>query len=112
MTSRVVLAVRRRTIDFDRINAAARVVLPALLDRWLPGGRRRGREYVALNPRRPDAHLGSFSINLTTGKWADFATGNRGGDPVSLAAYLAGIGQVEAAEKIATMLGMEAGHGR
>jgi hypothetical protein len=81
--------------------------LPELLDRWLPGGRRKGREYVALNPRRPDTHLGSF--NLRTGRWADFATGDRGGDPISLAAYLSNLEQCEAAEKLAGMLGVEAG---
>ena len=32
-------------------------------------------------------------INLRTGRWTDFATGDGGGDPVSLAAYLAGCGQ-------------------
>jgi hypothetical protein len=61
---------------------------------------------VALNPKRPDRHLGSFRINLATGKWADFATGDRGGDPVSLAAYLFGLTQVEAARRLADMLGV------
>jgi len=36
----------------NRVNAAALVVLPALLDRCFIGGRRGGRGYVALNPRR------------------------------------------------------------
>ena len=38
----------------------------------------------AFNPRRADRHLGSFQINVRTGKWADFATGDRGGDLISL----------------------------
>ena len=46
---------------------------------------------MARNPTRPDRRPGSFKINLTTGRWADFATGDRGGDPVSLAAYLFGL---------------------
>jgi hypothetical protein len=29
-------------IDFGKVNAAAISVLPSLLDRWLPGGRRGG----------------------------------------------------------------------
>ena len=93
-------------IDFPAINSAALDVLPALLRRWLPDGRREGREYVALNPTRADRHLGSFRINMTTGRWSDFATGDRGGDPVSLAAYLAGVGQADAARSLADMLGV------
>ena len=40
-----------------------------------------------LVPRRADHRKGSFKINLTTGRWSDFATGDAGGDLVSLAAY-------------------------
>ena len=93
-----------RRIDFSEINRIATANLPDLLRRWLPTGRTEGREYVALNPRRQDARLGSFKINMQTGKWSDFATGDRGGDVISLAAYLAGIGQAEAARKLSTML--------
>ena len=64
-------------IDFVGINRAALSVLPSLLDRWLPGGRREGREYTVRNPRRADRRPGSFRINLNTGRWADFATGDR-----------------------------------
>jgi hypothetical protein len=45
---------------------------------------------------------------MTTGKWADFAIDEGGGDPVSLAAYLAGTGQAEAARALADMLGVDA----
>jgi hypothetical protein len=48
---------------------------------------------------------------MITGKWADFATGDKGGDPIALAAYLSGLSQVEAARELATMLGV-ADHGR
>jgi hypothetical protein len=92
--------------DFARVNAAALPALPALLERWLPDGRRHGPEYVALNPTRADRHLGSFRVNLRSGRWADFATGDRGGDPVSLAAYLFGLSQAEAARRLADMLGV------
>ena len=93
--------------DFDAVNAAARTVLPALLARWLPDSRREGNEWVARNPLRHDRERGSFSINLATGRWADFATGDKGGDPVSLAAYLFGLTQGEAARELAAMLGLE-----
>jgi hypothetical protein len=99
-------------VDFARINRASLARLPSLLKHWLPGGRIEGAEYVALNPRRADHRLGSFKINLDTGQWADFAiAGARGGDVVSLAAYLAGIGQLEAAERLAAMLGIGARYG-
>ncbi len=94
-------------LDFAAINAAALGRLPDVLRRWLPDGRIEGAEYVARNPTRADRRPGSFKVNLTTGKWADFATGDRGGDPVSLAAYLAGVGQGEAARELAGMLGVE-----
>lgn len=93
-------------LDFDLINRAALAALPALLARWLPGGRREGHEYVAVNPRRADRRPGSFRINMNSGKWADFATDDRGGDVVSLAAYLGGISQVDAARALAEMLGV------
>ena len=97
---------RQGAIDFGAINQAALARLPDLLDQWLSGGRIEGAEYVARNPTRADRRPGSFKVNLTTGKWADFATGDRGGDPVSLAAYLAGCGQAEAARELAAMLGV------
>lgn len=92
--------------SFSTVNAAALVALPALLSRWLPDGRAQGREYIARNPRRLDRKAGSFSVNLHTGRWADFATGDKGGDVISLAAYLGGIGQFEAMRSLANMLGV------
>lgn len=93
-------------IDFERINRAALVALPALLGRWLPDGKREGHEWVARNPRRGDREPGSFKVNMNTCRWSDFATGDRGGDPVSLAAYLFNIRQGEAAARLAAMLGL------
>ncbi len=81
--------------------------LPALVERWLPDGRRVGCEWEARNPRRMDRRPGSFRINLKTGKWADFALADaRGGDPVALAAYLNGCSQSEAARALTRMLGL------
>ena len=96
------------TPDFDGINRAALAHLPEILARWLPDGRVEGAEYVARNPMRADRRPGSFKINLRTGQWADFATDDQGGDPVSLAAYLADCGQAEAARELAAMLGLDA----
>lgn len=94
------------TVDFERVNRAALAALPTLLARWLPDGRRMGNEWVARNPRRSDRHLGSFKVNTRTGRWSDFATGDKGGDVVSLAAYLAGLNQADAACELARALGI------
>ena len=69
-------------IDFVAINTAALSSLSSLLYRWLPDGRIEGREYVARNPTRTDKTPGSFKININTGKWCDFATGDAGGDVI------------------------------
>ena len=94
------------SVDFDRVNRAALGVLPALLARWLPDGRWHGAEYVARNPRRADRRPGSFKVNRN-GRWADWAVDAKGGDVISLAAYLSGLCQVEAARELARLLGIE-----
>ena len=96
----------REYLDFGTINRAALARLPDLCARWLPDGRRRGHEYVARNPGRDDRRPGSFKVNLRSGRWADFATNARGGDPVSLAAFLSGLSQADAARHLADMLGV------
>jgi hypothetical protein len=98
-------------VDFRQVNRHALAVLPSLLRRWLPGGRIEGAEYTALNPTRVDRRPGSFKVNTRTGRWADFATGEAGGDAISLAAYLAGCSQFEAAHRLAGMFGIEGRHG-
>jgi hypothetical protein len=105
----------KASFDFARVNAAALAALPAVLSRLLPGGKIDGREFIALNPRRNDNRLGSFKIRLSgsrAGSWADFATGDRGGDCVSLVAYVENVPQGEAARMLARMLGLETGGGR
>jgi len=92
--------------DFQRIHDRALSALPAILNRFLPGGKTIGHEYLALNPHRPDNNLGSFKINLITGKWADFALGICGGDVPSLVAYILSITQTDAAKILFRMLGV------
>lgn len=87
--------------QFKEIN---RQLLPQLrfyLSQWLPDGRIEGNEYVARNPKRMDRHLGSFRVNLRTGRWGEFATGDAGHDIVSLYAYLKGVRQSEAIKELA-----------
>ena len=104
MKSRQIRLPSRHHFDFATINRAALGSLPALLRQWLPDGRLQGSEYVARNPTRADRRPGSFKVNTRTGKWADFATGDRGRDLVSLLAYLDGVNQGEAARRLIEMI--------
>ena len=49
---------------------------------------------------------GSFKVHLITGHWADFATGDKGGDLVSLYAYLHRLKNGQAARELADQLGI------
>jgi hypothetical protein len=97
----------RRSIDFKRIAGAAATRASTIVPRWLPDGRREGDEWIARNPRRADRKPGSFKINLKTGRWGDFATGDKGGDLIALAAWLFDLKQDEAARRVAAMLGLD-----
>jgi hypothetical protein len=96
-----------RKIAFRRIAEAALGRADTIVRRWLPDGRREGAEWVCRNPTRDDQRRGSFKVNMRSGKWGDFATGDRGGDFVSLAAYLFNLTQADAALKVADMIGVD-----
>lgn len=86
------LAVRSYPQSAEQIEAMLLQRLGPLARALAPDGYLRGHEWVARNPARADGTPGSFSINLTTGKWADFATGDKGGGAIpclALIAYLA-----------------------
>ncbi|GJL73963.1 DUF927 domain-containing protein [Nitrosomonas sp.] len=96
----------------DKIKMIAGSALSSIdnvLNRYLPGGKREGHEYLPLNPKRADSSSGSFSINLNNGKWADFADDAKGNDLVSLLAYLDDTTQSKAAEKLAGLLNIRIG---
>lgn len=96
-------------IDFAAVSNAARSALTSLVQNWLPDGRREGSEWVARNPTRGDTHPGSFKINLSTGVWSDFATGEAGGDAIDLLAYLNRTSKLDAEREIAQRLGVTRG---
>ncbi|MEQ8495951.1 MAG: CHC2 zinc finger domain-containing protein, partial [Gammaproteobacteria bacterium] len=96
-------------VDFGRIKEAALSEIHRLVAEWLPDGRREGNEWVARNPNRHDEGLGSFKVNTSTGVWADFATNDRGGDPISLLAYINNCSQLDAAKDLARQLGIDTG---
>jgi hypothetical protein len=95
-----------RQPDFKAIAQSALASSGILVPRWLPDGRLIANEWIARNPTRDDHKLGSFKINLKSGRWADFATGDAGGDLISFRAYLDDVRQGEAARRIAQELGL------
>ncbi len=99
---------RRRSLAFRRIADAALGSSDSIVRRWLPEGRASGPEWVARNPKRTDNRPGSFKVNLSTGRWGEFAEhGAAGGDLISLAAYLFDLDQAEAARRVAEMVGVD-----
>ncbi len=91
-------------IDFAATNQASLNHLPELLSQILPGGKVQGREYVCGNLAGGSGQ--SCKVNLDSGKWSDFATDEKGGDPVSLMAAIHGIPQGEAANRLNDHLGI------
>lgn len=89
---------------FQELNQNALISFDKLVDYLKLNGEQRNNEFVALNPKRSDSELGSFSINTETGAWADFAEGGdhkaKGGDLISLVAYLTDTSQSLAAKKL------------
>jgi predicted P-loop ATPase len=70
-----------------------------LVSSWLPGGRIQGNEFVCASLQ--GGHGDSLKVNLTTGKWADFAKGDKGRDLISLYASIYNIKNGEAAKVLA-----------
>lgn len=91
---------------FEKVAYAALPMATVILDRLGVTYRQNGHEAQMLNNTRGDKNYGSFNLNLRTGRWADFATGDKGGDLISLAAYLTGQRQIDAAKELAAMLGV------
>ena len=94
-------------VDFKAVRSATLSALDFVVPQLLPGGRQESGEWVARNPTRNDAKPGSFKVNLKSGVWCDFATGDKGGDVIGLKAYLEGKSGVEAARELATMLNVQ-----
>lgn len=92
-------------INFQALNQALLAKLEYHARFWVPQGKVVGCNYVALNPRRNDQTPGSFCLNLRKGFWIDYATGDRGGDPVSYFAYINALSQFEAGKILSTSTG-------
>ncbi|MDU9390516.1 DUF927 domain-containing protein [Pseudomonas sp. zfem002] len=95
---------------FAQVKAASLAAIDRVLAHWLPNGKRvdGGKEYTAPNPTRTDKRSGSLKVNLAKATWCDFATGDKGGDLIDLVRYLDRGTDVEACNKLAAFLGVEA----
>ncbi len=96
--------------DFKTIAARALDSIEAVCAHWLPAGKKAGPEWEIGD--RHGAAGKSLKVHLTgtkAGQWADFAAGDKGGDAVSLVAYVDGCPQGEAARKLADFLGIPTG---
>jgi hypothetical protein len=73
-------------LDFTALAQRLLISADTLVPQWLHGGRRRGHEWVCGDLAGGEGD--SCSVNLLSGKWADFATSERGGDLIGLYAAI------------------------
>ena len=97
----------RVTVAFNRINSEALARLPEFSPAGYPmAGGKGGNGRHGTRAAQTVAQAASGLISIPAVR-ADFATNDRGGDAVSLAAYLGGISQIEAAVHLAEMMGVD-----
>ena len=89
---------------FKKLGAMAQGYIEQLLSILGVPHKVSGNEIMMLNVKRADRNFGSFSVNRHTGAWCDFATNDKGGDVISLCAYLLSCSQHEAAQYIIQLL--------
>lgn len=65
--------------NFEEINQAALLSLPAIVSRYVPDVKASGNWLVGCSPVREDRHP-SFGVNKRSGAFKDFATGDWGSD--------------------------------
>ncbi|MDA8120760.1 MAG: phage/plasmid primase, P4 family [Gammaproteobacteria bacterium] len=90
-------------VDFIGLAAALLAQAEVLVPEWLPGGKRQGREWVCADTNGGRGR--SFSVNLESGAFADFASDIKGGDLVALYAAIHGLSQTNAALELADKIG-------
>ncbi|WP_456620626.1 MULTISPECIES: DUF927 domain-containing protein [unclassified Bradyrhizobium] len=102
---------RPERVDFSAVSSAALSALEVIVPKLLPGGYRSAGEWVSRNPTRADGRPGSFKVNMKTGVWSDFATGDKGGDAIDLVAYLEGKSKLDAARDLQSLLNVKPAEG-
>lgn len=86
-------------IQFGPLREALLADAENLVPRWLPGGQFDGHEYRCADLSGGHGH--SCSVNVKTGKWADFATGDQGNDLIGLYAAIHDLSNAKAAIQVA-----------
>ncbi len=92
-------------IKFSELAEALLIRADSLVQAWLPGGVQRGHEYVCGSLSGGSGS--SCAVNLTNGKWGDFATDEKGNDLISLYAAINGLTMGKAAVQVAREEGLE-----
>ena len=98
-----VLQVDSGRIDFPGLAIALLSRSRELLPAWFPAGKIAGHEFQVGNLQGEPGE--SLSINVQTGRWADFAGDVKGGDLISLFAAMEGVHQGEAAKRLSREIG-------
>jgi putative DNA primase/helicase len=75
-----------------------------VLKQLIPDGKVEGCDYVVKNPRRNDRRAGSFRINIATGRFNDFASGDHGGSIIDLVAFVRNCDIATATKKLEELL--------
>jgi putative DNA primase/helicase len=90
--------------DYKDLNEQLKISVINLLHEWLPGGQVLGDEYCCgdFTGRKGK----SLKVNLNSTLWSDFATGESGGDLISLYARIKSIGNYEAFQQLASLGGI------
>lgn len=92
-------------INFSALADALLARADQLVPDWLQGGAKRGHEWVCGS--LAGGKGSSCSVNLTNGRWSDFASDEKGGDLVSLYAAIHQLDQGAAAVQVAREEGLE-----
>ena len=86
-------------IDFTALAGALLDRAEAVVAEWLPSGKKRGTEWVCGDLSGSAGR--STSVNLVTGRWAEFSDGGESGnDLTSLYAAIHGLGNAQAARDL------------
>lgn len=91
-----------KPLDFALIKAVSINNLETILNRWMPGGRLHGSEYICGSKQGGPGE--SCSTNMHTGVGSDFASGEKWGDPIDLIAQIEGCSQGAAAQTLSDFL--------
>jgi len=93
--------------DIQAIAAHALAHIETVCSRWLPDGKKAGHEWeIGDRHGTPGKSLKVHLSGAKAGMWADFSTGDKGGDLVSLVAYIDGVSQGDAARRLAEFLAL------